>query len=133
MKTTCGAVAGEPGDGGAGRSAQAVRCHSRRDRRHRAAESDSRALERLLRQAKQCGVKLRQFYVRIGKLMLLKYQRYAHVYQFITIVHRLRRAVTNGTVSPTFSTRGLRQRFWWGEGVRKRVASKGRVGNSPVV
>jgi hypothetical protein len=35
--------------------------------------------------------------------------------------------------SPTFSTRGLRQRFWWGEGVRKRVASKGRVGNSPVV
>ena len=35
--------------------------------------------------------------------------------------------------NPTFSTRGLRQRFWWGEGVRKRVASKGRVGNSPVV
>jgi putative ABC transport system substrate-binding protein len=37
------------------------------------------------------------------------------------------------TANPTFSTRGLRQRFWWGEGVRKRVASKGRVGNSPVV
>jgi hypothetical protein len=37
------------------------------------------------------------------------------------------------SASPTFSTRGLRQRFWWGEGVRKRVASKGRVGNSPVV
>jgi hypothetical protein len=36
-------------------------------------------------------------------------------------------------LSPTFSTRGLRQRFWWGEGVRKRDASKGRVGNSPVV
>ena len=35
--------------------------------------------------------------------------------------------------NPTFSTRGRRQRFWWGEGVRKRVASRGRVGNSPVV
>jgi transposase, IS5 family len=39
-------------------------------------------------------VKLRQFYVRIGKLMLLKYQRYAHAYQFKRANRNLRKLKT---------------------------------------
>jgi IS5 family transposase len=41
-----------------------------------------RARERLVRQAKRCGVKLRQSYVRVGKLALIQHQRYAHAHQF---------------------------------------------------
>jgi IS5 family transposase len=42
----------------------------------------NRARERLVRQARQCGVRLRQSYVRVGKLALIKHQRYAHAKQF---------------------------------------------------
>lgn len=41
-----------------------------------------RARERLVRLAKKTGVKLRQSYVRVGKLALIKHQRYAHAKQF---------------------------------------------------
>ena len=41
-----------------------------------------RARERLVRLAKKTGVKLRQTYVRVGKLALIKHQRYAHAKQF---------------------------------------------------
>ncbi|MGX5806373.1 transposase, partial [Bradyrhizobium sp. Arg314] len=40
-----------------------------------------RARERLVRLAKQAGVDLRQTYVRVGKLALIKHQRYAHAKQ----------------------------------------------------
>jgi transposase, IS5 family len=41
-----------------------------------------RARERLVRLAKKHGVALRQSYVRVGKLALIKQQRYAHAKQF---------------------------------------------------
>ena len=41
-----------------------------------------RARERLVRLAHKHGLKLRQSYERVGKLMLIKQQRYAHAHQF---------------------------------------------------
>ena len=41
-----------------------------------------RARERLVRRAKKYGVRLRQSYTRVGKLALIKQQRYAHAKQF---------------------------------------------------
>jgi len=41
-----------------------------------------RARERLVRLAKTAGLELRQTYVRVGKLALIKHQRYAHAKQF---------------------------------------------------
>lgn len=41
-----------------------------------------RARERLVRLARKTGLELRQSYVRVGKLALVKYQRYAHAKQF---------------------------------------------------
>jgi transposase, IS5 family len=42
----------------------------------------NRAREKLVKLAKKRGVDLRQSYARVGKLMLMKYQRYAHAKQF---------------------------------------------------
>src|SRR5207244_9668838 len=42
----------------------------------------NRARERLVRLAKKLGVSLRQSYRRVGKLALIKHQRYAHAHQF---------------------------------------------------
>jgi IS5 family transposase len=41
-----------------------------------------RARERLVRLARMAGLDLRQSYVRVGKLALIKHQRYAHAKQF---------------------------------------------------
>ena len=41
-----------------------------------------RARERLVRLAKAHGLKLRQSYVRVGKLAMTKHQRYAHAKQY---------------------------------------------------
>lgn len=48
-----------------------------------------RARERLVRLAQKHGVALRQSYVRVGKVALIRYQRYAHAKQF----KRARRAL----------------------------------------
>jgi hypothetical protein len=42
----------------------------------------NRARERLVRLANRFGVELRQSYRRVGKLALIKHQRYAHAHQF---------------------------------------------------
>ena len=42
----------------------------------------NRARERLVRLANKLGVELRQSYRRVGKLTLIKHQRYAHAHQF---------------------------------------------------
>ena len=42
----------------------------------------NRARERLVRLANKLGVELRQSYRRVGKLALIKHQRYAHAHQF---------------------------------------------------
>jgi IS5 family transposase len=53
-----------------------------------------RARERLVRLAKQVGVDLRQTYVRVGKLALIKHQRYAHAKQFKRANKALRKLKT---------------------------------------
>jgi transposase, IS5 family len=41
-----------------------------------------RAMVRLGKLARRCGIRLRQSYLRVGKLALMKSQRYAHAKQF---------------------------------------------------
>lgn len=53
-----------------------------------------RARERLVRLAKRAGLDLRQTYVRVGKLALIKHQRYAHAKQFKRASKALRRLKT---------------------------------------
>jgi transposase, IS5 family len=65
----------------------------------------NRARERLVRRAKKLGVSLRQFYRRVGKLALIKHQRYAHAHQFkrahrACISSRLILAATSSGASP---------------------------------
>src|SRR5438045_5588249 len=53
-----------------------------------------RARERLVRLAKRHGVRLRQSYVRVGKIALIRHQRYAHAKQFKRANQALRRLRT---------------------------------------
>jgi IS5 family transposase len=53
-----------------------------------------RARERLVRLAKQHGVRLRQSYARVGKIALVRHQRYAHAKQFRRANKALRRLRT---------------------------------------
>jgi len=54
----------------------------------------NRARERLVRLAKKLSVKLRQSYQRVGKLALIKHQRYAHAHQFKRANRSLRKLKT---------------------------------------
>ncbi|MBZ9710320.1 IS5 family transposase [Mesorhizobium sp. ESP7-2] len=54
----------------------------------------NRARERLVRLAKKAGLDLRQSYVRVGKLALIKHQRYAHAKQFKRANKALRKLKT---------------------------------------
>src|SRR5271157_1985863 len=54
----------------------------------------NRARERLVRLAHRLGVELRQSYRRVGKLALIKHQRYAHAHQFKRANKSLRRLKT---------------------------------------
>jgi len=53
-----------------------------------------RARERLVRLAKEKGVRLRQSYARVGKIALIQHQRYAHAKQFKRANKALRRLRT---------------------------------------
>src|SRR5471032_2946939 len=54
----------------------------------------NRARERLVRLAQELGVELRQSYRRVGKLALIKHQRYAHAKQFKRANRALRKLKT---------------------------------------
>ena len=54
----------------------------------------NRAREKLVRQAKAAGLKLRQSYVRVGKRALIAYQRYAHAKQYKRARKQLRKLKT---------------------------------------
>jgi transposase, IS5 family len=54
----------------------------------------NRARERLVRLAKKLGVRLRQSYARVGKVALIKQQRYAHAHQFRRANRSLRKLKT---------------------------------------
>ncbi|MBC8270151.1 MAG: IS5 family transposase [Rhodospirillaceae bacterium] len=53
-----------------------------------------KARERLVKQAKRSGIKLRQSYVRVGKHALIAHQRYAHAKQFKRANRQLRKLKT---------------------------------------
>ena len=53
-----------------------------------------RARERLVRQAQEAGIDLRQSYVRVGKYALIKHQRYAHAKQYKRAKRQLRKLKT---------------------------------------
>src|SRR5664280_1809122 len=77
----------------------------------------NRARERLVRLAKKLGVTLRQSYRRVGKLALIKHQRYAHAKQFKRANRSLRKLKTYlGRVirdirRKTAGNKGLRETF----------------------
>src|SRR5215469_12220241 len=54
----------------------------------------NRARERLVRLTKKLGMSLRQSYARVGKLALIKHQRYAHAHQFKRANRSLRKLKT---------------------------------------
>lgn len=54
----------------------------------------NRAREKLVRLAKRVGIDLRQSYTRVGKLALIRHQRYAHAKQFKRANKALRRLKT---------------------------------------
>ena len=54
----------------------------------------NRARERLVRLARKLGMSLRQSYRRVGKLALIKHQRYAHAHQFKRANRSLRKLKT---------------------------------------
>ena len=54
----------------------------------------NRAREKLVKLAKKLGLDLRQSYVRVGKLALIKHQRYAHAHQFKRANKALRKLKT---------------------------------------
>src|SRR5262249_26105191 len=58
------------------------------------AELLNRARERLVRLTKKLGGSLRQSYARVGKLALIKHQRYAHAHQFKRANRSLRKLKT---------------------------------------
>jgi transposase, IS5 family len=92
----------------------------------------NRARERLVRQAKQCGVRLRQSYVRVGKLALIKHQRYAHAKQFKRANRSLRKlrtclgCVIRDIRRKTSSHDGLREAFVRPLYLAERVLSQDR-------
>lgn len=54
----------------------------------------NRAREKLVKLARKHGLKLRQYYPKVGKLALMKHQRYAHAKQFKRARRELRRLKT---------------------------------------
>ena len=72
----------------------------------------NRAREKLVRLAKKHGLRLRQGYPRVGKLTLMKHQRYAHAKQFKRARRELRRLKTFLRRVIRDIERKLRQQPW---------------------
>ena len=92
----------------------------------------NRARQRLVRQAHALGITLRQSYARVGKLMLIKHQRYAHAKQFKRANRSLRKLRTYlGRVirdirRKTAGTQTLREAFTRPLYLAERVLSQDR-------
>src|SRR5271166_4039143 len=99
----------------------------------------NRARERLVRLANQCGVDLRQSYRRVGKLALIKHQRYAHAHQFKRANKALRKLKTYlGRVIRDIGRRiegndGLQQMFAKPMSLARRVRDQDRRQRGPKV
>ena len=92
----------------------------------------NRARERLVRLAKKHGLSLRQSYIRVGKLALIKHQRYAHAHQFKRANKALRKLKTYlGRVIRDIARRigddtELREAFAQPLGLARRVLAQDR-------
>jgi len=92
----------------------------------------NRARERLVRLAKKHGLSLRQSYIRVGKLALIKHQRYAHAHQFKRANKALRKLKTYlGRVIRDIARRTgddteLREAFAQPLGLARRVLAQDR-------
>ena len=99
----------------------------------------NRARERLVRLAAQVGVELRQSYARVGKLALIKHQRYAHAHQFKRANRSLRRLKTYlGRVIRDIGRRidgdpELEEIFAWPLSLSRRVLAQDQRQRGPKV
>lgn len=66
----------------------------------------NRAREKVVRAAKQAGIRLRQSYTRVGKWALIQHQRYAHAKQFKRANRALRKLRTY--LGPSFAMSSAR-------------------------
>lgn len=86
-----------------------------------------RARTRLVKLSKKCGVTLRQTYTRVGKLALIKHQRYAHAKQFNRAKRSLRTLKTQlGRVMRDIERR-IKGRADLNELFRRELFNAGRV------
>src|SRR5439155_606896 len=88
----------------------------------------NRAREKLVKLAQKLGVDLRQSYVRVGKLALIKHQRYAHAKQFKRANKALRKLKTylghtHQTVNPDMAATV-------GVGIERILADAGYKGHN---
>ena len=87
----------------------------------------NRARERLVKLARRTGVELRQSYARVGKLALIKHQRYAHAHQFKRANKALRKLKTylgrviRDLARRTSDDQELRQAFAYPLSIARRV------------
>ncbi len=92
----------------------------------------NRARVRLVRLAKRTGVELRQSYMRVGKLALIKHQRYAHAHQFKRANKTLRKLKTylgrviRDLARRTADDQELRQTFAQPLSIARRVLEQDR-------
>jgi IS5 family transposase len=92
----------------------------------------NRARVRLVRLAKRTGVELRQSYTRVGKLALIKHQRYAHAHQFKRANKTLRKLKTylgrviRDLARRTAEDQELRQTFAQPLSIARRVLEQDR-------
>ena len=99
----------------------------------------NRARERLVRLAAHVGVELRQSYARVGKLALIKHQRYAHAHQFKRANRSLRRLKTYlGRVIRDIGRRidgdpELEEIFAWPLSLSRRVLAQDQRQRGPKV
>jgi transposase, IS5 family len=99
----------------------------------------NKAREKLVKPAKQLGVKLRQSYERVGKIELIKHQRYAHARQFNRANKALRKLKTYlGRVIRDIKRKiadddFLRTKFAWPLNLASRVRNQERGQRGPKV
>ncbi len=99
----------------------------------------NRARERLVRLARKHGLKLRQSYRRVGKLALIKHQRYAHAHQFRRANRALRKLKTylgriiRDILRKIAGNDGWEEIFAWPLSLARRVLHQDRHQRGPKV
>jgi IS5 family transposase len=98
-----------------------------------------RACEKLVKLAKRLGVPLRQSYTRVGKIALIKHQRYAHARQFNRAKKALRQLKTylgrviRDIIRKITDDSWLQSKFAWLLNLARRVREQERGQRGPKV